>query len=520
MGFVLDTPLKTDVNVPRASNPSQAASVVPPGMGELNYIQLLLQSVLGQGVDPEDSPTFVGLTLSGLTASALVYTDANKTLASVTLGGSLSLSTGTLNTIQAITATSNPTFAGLYLSGLTASVPVVTSALNKLASQTYADFKTSLVLAQADIDGLTTGDSPTFTGLTLSGVADGIVEAIDGALSNTLIGDNLTWTEADTGVTLLHFDGADESTTFTDEYGRSWAAQGGAKIDDTQSVFGGTSGYFDGSGDYISTTDVSGFDFGTGDFTIEFRMRTTNLSVSNGLFSIGLYSGNNGVHARTNGTSIIVYVQNTSYTFAASLAVNTWYAIAICRASGVIRVFKDGTQVGSDTASVLNASAATSAWVGRGIGSSYQMVGWIDEFRVSNTALYTANYTPAAGAFTPTLGGLDTVQDIQTTSSPTFAGLTLTAFSGFVKATAGVLSAAALAAGDIPDISATYVPKSLFDAHTILYATTDNTPAALTVTEQTLVGRVTGGNITAISIDADLSAVSANDDTIPSAKAT
>ena len=65
-----------------------------------------------------------------------------------------------------------------------------------------------------------------------------------------------------------------------------------------------------------------------------------------------------------------------------------------------------------------------------------------------------------------------------------------------------------------------YVTKALFDAHTVLYATTDDTPAALTVTEQTVVGRATGGNITALAIDSDLSSVSANDDTIPSAKAT
>jgi hypothetical protein len=65
-----------------------------------------------------------------------------------------------------------------------------------------------------------------------------------------------------------------------------------------------------------------------------------------------------------------------------------------------------------------------------------------------------------------------------------------------------------------------YVTKSTYDAHTILYATTDNTPAALVVGEQTVVGRATGGNITALAIDSDLSSVSANDDTIPSAKAT
>lgn len=43
------------------------------------------------------------------------------------------------------------------------------------------------------------------------------------------------------------------------------------------------------------------------------------------------------------------------------------------------------------------------------------------------------------------------------------------------------------------------VLKSLFDANTILAADTDNTPAAVTVEEQTLVGRITSGNITALT---------------------
>ena len=43
------------------------------------------------------------------------------------------------------------------------------------------------------------------------------------------------------------------------------------------------------------------------------------------------------------------------------------------------------------------------------------------------------------------------------------------------------------------------VPKATYDAHTVLAATTDNTPAAVTVGEQTIVGRKTGGNITALT---------------------
>ncbi len=41
-------------------------------------------------------------------------------------------------------------------------------------------------------------------------------------------------------------------------------------------------------------------------------------------------------------------------------------------------------------------------------------------------------------------------QTLGTSNSPTFAGLTLTAFSGYVKATAGVLSAGSIADGDLP----------------------------------------------------------------------
>lgn len=65
-----------------------------------------------------------------------------------------------------------------------------------------------------------------------------------------------------------------------------------------------------------------------------------------------------------------------------------------------------------------------------------------------------------------------------------------------------------------------YVAKALFDAHTILMAISDNTPVALTVGEQTVVGRATGGNISALAIDSDLSSVSGTDNTVPSAKAT
>jgi len=44
-----------------------------------------------------------------------------------------------------------------------------------------------------------------------------------------------------------------------------------------------------------------------------------------------------------------------------------------------------------------------------------------------------------------------------------------------------------------------FVMHDLFDANTILAANTDNTPIAVTVAEQRLVGRITAGNITALT---------------------
>ncbi len=48
-------------------------------------------------------------------------------------------------------------------------------------------------------------------------------------------------------------------------------------------------------------------------------------------------------------------------------------------------------------------------------------------------------------------------------------------------------------------LAASAMQPTIFNAHTILQATTDNTPVALTVAEQTLVGRITAGNITALT---------------------
>lgn len=64
-----------------------------------------------------------------------------------------------------------------------------------------------------------------------------------------------------------------------------------------------------------------------------------------------------------------------------------------------------------------------------------------------------------------------------------------------------------------------FVPKSLYDANTVLYATSDNTPAALTVGTSTFVGR-SGGAISALSASEARAILNVADGATANAKAT
>ena len=80
-------------------------------------------------------------------------------------------------------------------------------------------------------------------------------------------------------LSMLHFDGANNSTTFTDAAGTlTWTRSGDAKISTAQYVFGGASGYFDGNGDYITSGSSSGLkNLLTESFTLSGWIRPTGV---------------------------------------------------------------------------------------------------------------------------------------------------------------------------------------------------------------------------------------------------
>jgi len=87
---------------------------------------------------------------------------------------------------------------------------------------------------------------------------------------------------------LLHMDGTNGSTTFTDSGPNALAvtAVGDAKISTTLSQFGGASAYFDGTGDYLTVANNTAIAFGLGDFTIECWANFSALPTTNAIMGI------------------------------------------------------------------------------------------------------------------------------------------------------------------------------------------------------------------------------------------
>ncbi|MBE2232602.1 MAG: LamG domain-containing protein [Anaerolinea sp.] len=208
---------------------------------------------------------------------------------------------------------------------------------------------------------------------------------------------------------LLHFNGSDGSTTFTDVTGKSWADNGNAQIDTAQYLFGGASGLFDGNGDYIyASTGLQSVGDGE-DFTLEFAVRLATLTGWQILAAAGKHSGIPAILINFNHSgapgSIQASLNGNQKSGSIELIANQWHHIAIVRASGLTYIFVDGVMDGAGGGTTTGALDLTTngAYIGACPpygGPTLALNGWMDEFRFTKgVARYVANYTPAAAEF-------------------------------------------------------------------------------------------------------------------------
>lgn len=197
-------------------------------------------------------------------------------------------------------------------------------------------------------------------------------------------------------VSLLHFDGADGSTTFTDEKGVVWTASGNAQIDTSESKFGGSSLLLDGVNDMITAVSSAIWGFGTADWTVECFMRRVN---SGGVIWDNRLAGGQPMVAFTDASGFICFYDGSTKTGTGVVAANTWHHVAWCRVASTLRMFVDGVQAFS-SAYANNMDASRPMRIGQDIANNADFQGWIDEWRVTKgVGRYTGAFTPPTAAF-------------------------------------------------------------------------------------------------------------------------
>lgn len=215
---------------------------------------------------------------------------------------------------------------------------------------------------------------------------------------------------------LLHMDGANGSTTFTDSSPNALTVTpyGSAAISTSNAMAGfGQVGQFDGTTAYLLVANSSKFDFGTGDFTVELwaRFTTSTPGVNYALIGKGtsVFNSNAGWFFTRHSTNKLRFVftddGSSSFRICDSTSsflptVNTWYHLAAVRSLGIVTLYINGVASGSASLpQSVYASTRNLGVAGDSVGGIL-FPGQLDEIRITNgVARYTANFTVPSGPF-------------------------------------------------------------------------------------------------------------------------
>lgn len=209
---------------------------------------------------------------------------------------------------------------------------------------------------------------------------------------------------------LIHCDGADASTTFTDESGKTITTVGNAQVDTAYKVFGTGSLLLDGTGDALTLDDSEDWNFGSGDFTVDFRVKKNRNSTRESLCgqcnsasaqsSVGILIETSDI----NEIEVQLGVSGSNKTIASSSTITdtNFHHIAVVRYGNTMTLYIDGTGVGNvSVAGVTMQNSYNKFAIGQwGEYTARNFKGWIDEFRISKgIARWTSNFTPPTKAY-------------------------------------------------------------------------------------------------------------------------
>lgn len=206
-------------------------------------------------------------------------------------------------------------------------------------------------------------------------------------------------------MSLLHFNGINGSTTFTDEKGLTWTGVSGASLSTSNKKFGSASLYLNGSS-YISTPYNTDLTLGNGDFTLETFLYSTDASATfKNIYCPNYASAPSFVFRLTSTHNLNFGVSddgmgfNLYMTASTPISLSTWHHAAITRSGNDWKIFLDGQIVASTTLAITPFTLSTDYIFGMRNGAQY-FTGYIDEFRFTKgVARYTSNFTPPLAEF-------------------------------------------------------------------------------------------------------------------------
>ena len=158
--------------------------------------------------------------------------------------------------------------------------------------------------------------------------------------------------------------------------------------------------YFDGSGDYIDTTNPLS---GTGDFTMEGWVYPTTSGSYDGYFSTCLDTGANGGIVVAKDKFFVTHGGGSSLIgFSDTIENNVWCHIVLQRISNVFSLYKDGVLQGTATATVSLTGSTLRLGSRYNNNTTYLLTGYISNFRIvaGSTVYASSGFTPPNSALT------------------------------------------------------------------------------------------------------------------------
>jgi len=289
-----------------------------------------------------------------------------------------------------------------------------------------------------------------------------------GEYISTVASSTAAFTSDSNTLALLHMDGSDNGTTFTDSssHGRTITRTGSPVTKTSIKKFGTSSCYFgdgDGSsgshGNALSMPDSSSWDFLASNWTVECWTYLISAVSSSGNTTFGFGGQSNSDTSDAGGNynfdmnnqqqmRVNAYQRNGSNTnddinfeTSATIGLNAWKHLAWVRDGNTARLYIDGVQSSSHSIPssvsyrLVQNDLGGKWWISkRPYSNSYGYIrGYVDEYRISNNTRYPngTTFTPNAVDVTNATGNYEsTAQTANTSVNKISAVVTYTNASG------------------------------------------------------------------------------------------